>query len=64
MKLYDVPNYTKVKVIAGDAPPAHRDFQSGEILTFCHIDGMYSYCVDAEGNAVHLKAWADVEIVR
>ena len=53
MKLYEVPRYTKVRVIGE---------QSFEVF-FDHIDGMYSYCTDNEGNAVHLAAWTEVEIV-
>ena len=53
MKLYEVPRNTLVRTI-GD--------QSFEVL-FDHIDGMYSYCTDKEGNVVHLAAWTEVEIV-
>jgi hypothetical protein len=30
---------------------------------FYHIDGMYSYCKNKEGETVHLVAWAEVEVV-
>jgi hypothetical protein len=50
MKLYEVPKYSTIKV--GDME-----------LEFHHIDGMYSYCTDSEGNTHHIAAWADVEIV-
>lgn len=50
MKLYEVPRNTKVKF-------------EGEIYKFHHIDGMYSYCHDKNGNVVHLVAWAEVEII-
>ena len=64
MKLYDAPRNTKIRIVSdAKAPPAHRDFKEGEILTFCHIDGMYSYCTDPDGEPVHLVAWAEVEIV-
>ena len=26
-----------------------------------HIDGMYSYCTDTEGNVCHFQAWMEVE---
>jgi len=44
-------------------PPCHRDFVDSEVLTFSHIDGMYSLCYDEGGNIVHLVAWAEVEVV-
>ena len=45
-------------------PPAHREFEENEELEFGHIDGMYSYCKDDDGNIVHLVAWAEVEVLR
>lgn len=51
MKLYECPTNTIVRV---------KD--SGEVLHFFHIDGMYSYCEDVQGNPVHLAAWTDVVI--
>ena len=67
MRLSKVPQRqgVKVRIISEDkAPPAHREFNEQEILTFSHIDGMYSYCTDFLGNVVHLVAWAEVEIVK
>lgn len=65
MKLYDVPNNTKIRVI-GDikVPPAAPDVAENEVLSFGHIDGMYSYCTNSKGEVVHLVAWAEVEIVQ
>jgi|GEM_PF-858395 len=65
MKLHKVKNGSRIRILAdAKAPPAHRDFSLGEELEFYHIDGMYSYCKDDDGNVVHLVAWADVEVVR
>lgn len=50
MKLYECPRNMGIKL------------ESGEHLMFHHIDGMFSYCKDMQGNVVHLPAWADVEI--
>ena len=50
MKLYEVPKYSRIKV-------------GGMVLDFHHIDGMYSYCTDIEGNAHHIAAWADAEVL-
>ena len=64
MKLYEVPRYSKVRIIADEkAPPAHREFDKGEVLTFDHIDGMYSLCYDQAGQMVHPAAWTEVEVV-
>jgi hypothetical protein len=68
MKLYDVPRNSKVRVIDPDStnrsgPPAARGFEVGEVLNFHGLDGMYSFCTDKDGNVVHLKAWAEVEVV-
>jgi hypothetical protein len=51
MKLFEVPRHSRIKL------------QDGRELDFQHIDGMYSYCTDDKGNAAHIPAWADVEIV-
>ena len=64
MKLYEVPNNTRVKILQAEVPPPgglHIDV--GQNVFFHHIDGMYSYCIDNKGNVVHLKAWTEVEIV-
>ena len=64
MKLYEVPRNTKIRIVDDEkAPPAHRDFDKGEVLLFDHIDGMYSFCYDQAGKVVHLAAWAEVEVV-
>ena len=64
MKLYDVPNNSKIRIVEeAETPPAHRDFEEHEVLDFKHVDGMYSLCYDKNHNPVHLVAWAEVEIV-
>jgi len=70
-ELHHVPNGSRIRlkpepVSEGGTvhPPSHREFQELEELEFKHIDGMYSLCYDDRGNAVHLVAWADVEVVR
>jgi len=64
LRLYDVPNRTKIRVI-GDikVPPCAPEIKEDDILFFDHIDGMYSYCKDKDGNIVRLVAWAEVEII-
>ena len=51
MKLYEVPRYSRIRLTDGTE------------LNFDHIDKMYSYCRDDNGNAHHIAAWVDVEIV-
>ena len=64
MKLYDVPRNTYVRLLEdNEPPPAGIKSDRGQIIKFGHIDGMYSYCTDTNGNTVHLKAWTEVEIV-
>jgi len=69
MKLYEVPERKQVKIrIVEDskhkAPPVHREFEEKEILTFSHVDGMYSVCFDKDDKLVHLFAGTEVEIVK
>jgi len=59
MKLYNVPTNSRIKVIVED----EAQIQSFEELNFKHIDGMYSYCTRDNGDAVHLAAWTEVEII-
>ena len=64
MKLYNVPENSKVRVLDDIAvPPAAIPITKGDVLFFDHIDGMYSYCKNMNGELVHLVAWAEVEII-
>ena len=63
MELHEVPNNTRIRVIEPLAPPPGGRAPEAEEYFFHHIDGMYSVCVDDEGNLVHLRAWTEVEIV-
>ena len=64
MKLYDCLKNSKVRIIRDTtAPPDARVIQQEEIVTFHHIDGMYSFCYDQNDNIVHLPAWQEVELV-
>ena len=65
MKLYDVPRNSKI--IVKDkikTPPASLPIEEGDILQFHHIDGMYSYCENENGDVVHLLASAEVEVIK
>ena len=64
MKLYDCLRNSWVKPIEDTtAPPGARPVEINEPVKFHHIDGMYSYCQDKQGNVVHLPAWTEVEYV-
>jgi uncharacterized protein YhfF len=64
MKLYEVAPKTKVRVVGENRnPPCSIETTEGEELMFYHIDGMYSYCKNGEGETVHLAAWTEVEVV-
>ncbi len=63
MKLYKVPNNSRIIVKNKvSTPPASIPIEKGDILQFHHIDGMYSYCENENGDVVHLVAWAEVEL--
>lgn len=54
MKLYAVPYGTNVRI---------RDADNNTLrVKFHYVDGMYTYCTDAQGNVINLALWADVEI--
>ncbi len=50
-KLFEVPRNTRIH-LSDDTE-----------LNFHHIDGMYSLCVDDNGDIRHIAAFEDVEIV-
>lgn len=66
MKLYEVPDDSYIKIIGKEisTPICAPQLKTDDIIWFGHIDGMYSYCKDKDGNLVHLAAWTEVEIVK
>jgi hypothetical protein len=52
MKLYNVPKNSTIKL------------SNGAVLKFHHIDGMYSYCTNENGDVYHIGATEEVEIVK
>jgi len=65
MKLYEVPNNSRIKVLNDiKVPPAAPPIESGEELKFIKIDGMYSLCKKDDGTICHLVAWADVVVIK
>lgn len=62
MELYKVPRYHRVKVLQGvRVPVGALEINKGDELNFHHVDGMYSYCKNDDGEVCHLLAWAEVE---
>ena len=61
MNLYNVPQKTWVRLQEDQqGPPASPNFKLGDAIFFDHLDGMYSFCKDKQGNVVHLPAWSKV----
>lgn len=45
-------------------PPGGLEVKKEDLIRFHHIDGMYSYCTNQDGDVVHLAAWTEVEIAK
>lgn len=56
VKLYEVPNKTKIWVKSKLSP------EGWEELFFDHPDGMYSFCTDKYGNVVHVGMACEVGV--
>jgi hypothetical protein len=65
IELYNLDRGTWFKIVDSKVkvPVAHQEPDNNKIFKFHHIDGMYSYCTDKDGNVVHLAAWTEVEVV-
>lgn len=64
MKLYEVPNNSKVRLLEdAQIPPEAMPILKGDVVDFHHLDGMYSYC-KFNDHIVHLAAWTEVELVK
>ncbi len=65
MKLYELSKRKIwVRTVSEETgPPDGIKPIKGDKYFFDHIDGMYSYCRDKQGNVVHLPAWTEVEIM-
>jgi len=64
MKLYNCKKGDKIRLYeTASIPPSHRPLPLGEVLTFDHIDGMYSLCYDTDGQYVHPAAWTEVLVI-
>jgi hypothetical protein len=63
--LYELRRGDKFKITADvvAVPLAHDEVDLTAEYWFGHIDGMYSYCKDLNGNVVHFAAWTKVEKV-
>lgn len=61
--LYDLHKGDHFTIVDEDlkVPPAHDAVDLTAKYWFGHIDGMYSYCKDMEGNVVHFAAWTKVK---
>ena len=63
MELYNAPTRCWVRVISENKTPiASPHIAIDELIWFDHIDGMYSYCKNVDGEVVHLVAWSQVYV--
>lgn len=65
MKLNELPRNTYFTIVDENprVPPGAPIMDQNTVYWFGHIDGMYSYCKDIQGNLVHLAAWTEVNPV-
>ena len=65
MKLYDLQPHLKIRIIDKDVknPLGSLKQNTGDVLDFEHVDGMYSLCYDKDRNPVHIAAWTEVEVL-
>ena len=65
MKLYDVPQGSRIKISTKNTqiPPSHRPIKEEEEFIFHRLDGMFSYCTTDNGEVVHIAGWTEVEII-
>lgn len=61
IKLYEVPSDVRIRVIDDEHKKLTGKYME---VNFHHLDGMYSYCTDDDGNPVHLAVWTPVEVVK
>lgn len=54
MKLYELTKGQQFVVRGPEGGPM--------VLTFDHVDGMYSYCTDQDNQLYHIAAFEDVEV--
>lgn len=54
MKLYELTKGQQFVVRGPEGGPL--------VLTFDHVDGMYSYCTDEAKHVYHIAAFEDVEV--
>jgi hypothetical protein len=65
MELLDVPRESYVKILEKDVKMpmgVYPSVKENDIIFFDHIDGMYSFCKDLNGNIIHLSFATEVEL--
>jgi hypothetical protein len=65
MQAYEVPNGKKVVIVDDTVyyAPVSRMVSKDDILTIVNLDGMYSNCLDSNGDRVYIAAYTDVKII-
>ena len=64
MELYNLKRGDHFRLLEEpQIPPVADEGKMDKVYRFDHVDGMYSYITDTEGNVYHFAAWTDVEVV-
>jgi hypothetical protein len=72
VKLYNCPN-RKWVIVKGSGSidtanikilPATLPVEKEEEIFFDHVDGMYSFCLNKEGQICYIAAWTEVEVCK
>lgn len=61
--LYELQRGEHFKLAGDDevkVPPDSNEFVFSDVFKFMGIDGMYSKCIDSDGNLHHFAAWTQV----
>ena len=61
MKLYELERGSYFRILEdGHIPPDAPEVNMDEVYKLKNLDGLYSYCLDSQGNVVHIAAYAEV----
>jgi hypothetical protein len=56
-------HYTEEETLLWKVPRNSMINLNGTLYKFYHVDGMYSYCKNMDGEVVHLAAYTPVKVV-
>lgn len=66
MKLYELKRGSRFRIVSNNpvTPIAANELEYGDVLTLDHVDGMYSYCTDNQGEVRHPAAFTEIEEIK